>query len=79
MRGMGRQTRGVQFQFCGFVLVGFPVGALLLSRYHDTKYGLECLWIAVICATLTSGVCGGVYIACADWDAVLQDARTRNE
>mmetsp|Transcript_145571 Transcript_145571/g.466567 ORF Transcript_145571/g.466567 Transcript_145571/m.466567 type:complete len:510 (+) Transcript_145571:103-1632(+) len=79
LRGMGRQARGVQSQFCGFVLVGFPVGALLLSQYRDTEFGLECLWIAVICAALTSGICAGVYIARADWDAVLWDARARNE
>lgn len=79
LRGMGRQTRGVCFQFVGFYLVGFPVGALLLLQFgRTTSIGLECLWAAVVCAALTSAGCAAVYIARADWAAIVREARERN-
>mmetsp|Transcript_81407 Transcript_81407/g.226746 ORF Transcript_81407/g.226746 Transcript_81407/m.226746 type:complete len:480 (-) Transcript_81407:11-1450(-) len=78
LRGMGRQARGAQFQFAGFYLVGFPMGAVLLLLFRNTPFGLECLWVAVMGSAVTSAVFAGTYIARADWAAILQEARTRN-
>lgn len=78
LRGMGRQAMGVRFQFAGFYLVGVPVAVLLMFRYSNTTIGLECLWVAVIAAAFTSAVCQSVYLARADWAAVLDEARIRN-
>merc|ERR1712039_821576 len=66
LRGLGRQARGVQFQFSGFYLVGLPVGALLLLRYRNTTIGLECLWVAVMSAAFTSALLAALYIRRAD-------------
>eukprot|EP00928_Gymnodinium_smaydae_P059023 TRINITY_DN4225_c0_g1_i1.p1 TRINITY_DN4225_c0_g1~~TRINITY_DN4225_c0_g1_i1.p1 ORF type:complete len:518 (+),score=65.18 TRINITY_DN4225_c0_g1_i1:45-1556(+) len=78
LRGIGRQSKGVVFQFVGFYLVGFPMGALLLTQYGHTAYGLECLWVAVGCSALTSMLCSAAYIVRADWAAILLESRLRN-
>ncbi|CAE8631036.1 unnamed protein product, partial [Polarella glacialis] len=78
LRGMGRQSRGVQFQFAGFYLLGMPLCVLLLHQYRADPFGLASLWLAVVCAVTTSSLCCAVYISRADWDSVISEARARN-
>eukprot|EP00928_Gymnodinium_smaydae_P059024 TRINITY_DN4225_c0_g2_i1.p1 TRINITY_DN4225_c0_g2~~TRINITY_DN4225_c0_g2_i1.p1 ORF type:complete len:504 (+),score=54.58 TRINITY_DN4225_c0_g2_i1:52-1563(+) len=79
LRGIGRQSKGVLFQVVGFYLVGFPLGALLVTKYGHRSFGLNCLWVAVACSALTSMVCSAVHIMRADWLAILEESRLRNE
>merc|ERR1712203_311452 len=39
LRGMGRQSQGMRFQFAGFYVVGIPVAALLMLLYRKTSFG----------------------------------------
>eukprot|EP00928_Gymnodinium_smaydae_P059025 TRINITY_DN4225_c0_g3_i1.p1 TRINITY_DN4225_c0_g3~~TRINITY_DN4225_c0_g3_i1.p1 ORF type:complete len:499 (+),score=36.08 TRINITY_DN4225_c0_g3_i1:39-1535(+) len=78
LRGIGRQSRGVLFQFFGFYLVGFPTGAFLFINYGHSDLGLDCLWVAVACSAFSSMMCAAIYIARADWAAILMESRLRN-
>lgn len=78
LRGMGRQVRGVQFQFSGFYLVGLPIVVVVLLGLRNSEGALELLWIAVIASAVTSAACAALFISRADWTAILDESEARN-
>ena len=64
LRGLGRQSLGMIFNFVAFYLVGIPLGAVLV---FVAKIDLKGLWIGLAASDSFSAVLFTICLLCVNW------------
>ena len=76
LRGLGRQEIGGYVQLVCYYVVAMPIS---FGTAFGAGWGLTGLWAGVAIALGLVGLIEGWWIARADWERSVEDARARNE